>query len=216
MNKNKPYIIGIAGGSGSGKTFFLNCFLHHFKNDEVTLVSQDDYYIPAGEMTQEENKLYNFDLPSTIDDGQFLHDIKQLVKGEVVYKKEYNFNNPLAVVKILEINPAPIIIVEGLFILHFKEIAKLLDYKIFIEADEQVALARRIRRDGMERGYPEDDVLYKWEHHVVPAYKEFLLPYKDECNQVVVNNFDTPEDIIRITDRISDDFKAQLGANEID
>ena len=213
MNKNKPYIIGIAGGSGSGKTFFLNCFLHHFKNDEVTLVSQDDYYIPAGEMTQEENKLYNFDLPSTIDDGQFLHDIKQLVKGEVVYKKEYNFNNPLAVVKILEINPAPIIIVEGLFILHFKEIAKLLDYKIFIEADEQVALARRIRRDGMERGYPEDDVLYKWEHHVVPAYKEFLLPYKDECNQVVVNNFDTPEDIIRITDRISDDFKAQLGAN---
>jgi len=216
MNKNKPYIIGIAGGSGSGKTFFLNCFLHHFKNDEVTLVSQDDYYIPAGEMTQEENKLYNFDLPSTIDDGQFLHDIKQLVKGEVVYKKEYNFNNPLAVVKILEINPAPIIIVEGLFILHFKEIAKLLDYKIFIEADEQVALARRIRRDGMERGYPEDDVLYKWEHHVVPAYKEFLLPYKDECNQVVVNNFDTPEDIIRITDRISDDFKAQLGANETD
>ena len=216
MNKNKPYIIGIAGGSGSGKTFFLNCFLHHFKNDEVTLVSQDDYYIPAGEMTQEENKLYNFDLPSTIDDGQFLHDIKQLVKGEVVYKKEYNFNNPLAVVKILEINPAPIIIVEGLFILHFKEIAKLLDYKIFIEADEQVALARRIRRDGMERGYPEDDVLYKWEHHVVPAYKEFLLPYKDECNQVVVNNFDTPEDIINITDGISADFKVQLGANEID
>jgi uridine kinase len=216
MNKNKPYIIGIAGGSGSGKTFFLNCFLHHFKNDEVTLVSQDDYYIPAGEMTQEENKLYNFDLPSTIDDDQFLHDIKQLVKGEVVYKKEYNFNNPLAVVKILEINPAPIIIVEGLFILHFKEIAKLLDYKIFIEADEQVALARRIRRDGMERGYPEDDVLYKWEHHVVPAYKEFLLPYKNECNQVVVNNFDTPEDIIAITDRISADFKLQLGANEID
>jgi uridine kinase len=216
MNKNKPYIIGIAGGSGSGKTFFLNCFLHHFKNDEVTLVSQDDYYIPAGDMTQEENKLYNFDLPSTIDDDQFLHDIKQLVKGEVVYKKEYNFNNPLAVVKILEINPAPIIIVEGLFILHFKEIAKLLDYKIFIEADEQVALARRIRRDGMERGYPEDDVLYKWEHHVVPAYKEFLLPYKTECNQVVENNFDTPEDIIAITDRISADFKLQLGANEID
>ena len=72
MNNNKPFIIGIAGGSGSGKTFFLNCFLHHFKNDEVTLVSQDDYYIPAGEMTQEENKLYNFDLPSTIYDLPFL------------------------------------------------------------------------------------------------------------------------------------------------
>ena len=98
---NKTLIVGIAGGSGSGKTFFLNSFLHHFKHDEVTLVSQDDYYIPAGEMTQEENKLYNFDLPSTIDHEQFTADIKKLIKGEVVYKREYSFNNPLAVVKIL-------------------------------------------------------------------------------------------------------------------
>jgi uridine kinase len=209
MSKNKPFIIGIAGGSGSGKTFFLNSFLHHFKNDEVTLISQDDYYFPAGEMTQEENKLYNFDLPSTIDHEQFLLDIKRLINGEIVYKKEYNFNNPLAVVKILEVNPAPIIIVEGLFILHFKEIAALLDYRIFVEAEEVVALQRRIKRDGMERGYPEDDVLYKWHNHVVPAYKEFLLPYKGEAHKVVINNLDTPEDIIRITEEISKDLRSR-------
>ncbi|MFC3559147.1 uridine kinase family protein [Pedobacter jamesrossensis] len=202
MNK-KPFIIGIAGGSGSGKTFFLNCFLHHFKQDEVTLVSQDDYYIPAGEMTQEENKLYNFDLPSTIDSQQFLKDIKQLLDGEVVYKKEYNFNNPLAVVKILEIKSAPIIIVEGLFILHFKEIAALLDHMIFVDADEQVALDRRIKRDGLERGYPEEDVLYKWHNHVLPAYKEYLLPYKDQCHKIVINNTNKAEEIIAITDDIS-------------
>jgi len=207
MNNKNPLIIGIAGGSGSGKTFFLNSFLHHFKNDEVTLLSQDDYYIPAGEMTQEENKLYNFDLPSTIDDEQFLIDIKKLIKGDVVYKKEYNFNNPLAVIKILEINPAPILIVEGLFILHFKAIADLLSLRIFIEADESVALQRRIKRDGMERGYPEDDVLYKWENHVVPAYKEFLMPYRDACNKIIVNNNDTPDDIIRITEEISLELK---------
>jgi uridine kinase len=210
MNNNKPLIIGIAGGSGSGKTFFLNSFLHHFKNDEVTLLSQDDYYIPAGEMTQEENKLFNFDLPSTIDDEQFLIDIKKLIKGDAVYKKEYNFNNPLAVVKILEINPAPIIIVEGLFILHFKKIASLLKLRIFIEADEEVALQRRIKRDGMERGYPEEDVLYKWENHVLPAYKEFLLPYRDNCEKVVTNNMDIPDDIIRITAEISDELKAKF------
>lgn len=209
LNK-KPFIIGIAGGSGSGKTFFLNCFLHHFKQDEVTLVSQDDYYIPAGEMTQEENKLYNFDLPSTIDSEQFLRDIKQLMNGEVVYKKEYNFNNPLAVVKILEIKSAPIIIVEGLFILHFKEIAALLDHMIFIDADEQVALDRRIKRDGLERGYPEDDVLYKWHNHVLPAYKEYLLPYKGICNKIVVNNSDEPEEIIAITEEISVDLRNSI------
>jgi uridine kinase len=210
MTNKSPLIIGIAGGSGSGKTFFLNSFLHHFKNDEVTLLSQDDYYIPAGEMTQEENKLYNFDLPSTIDDEQFFIDIKKLIKGEVVYKKEYNFNNPLAVVKILEINPAPILIVEGLFILHFKQSAELLNLRIFIEADEEVALQRRIKRDGMERGYPEDDVLYKWENHVVPAYKEFLLPYREQCDQIVINNDDTPDDIIRITDEITQKLKTKL------
>ncbi|GGG91275.1 MULTISPECIES: uridine kinase family protein [Pedobacter] len=208
MSSNKkPFIIGIAGGSGSGKTFFLNCFLHHFKQDEVTLVSQDDYYIPAGDMTQEENKLYNFDLPSTIDSEQFLKDIKQLMSGEVVYKKEYNFNNPLAVVKILEIKSAPIIIVEGLFILHFKEIAALLDHTIFVDADEQVALDRRIKRDGLERGYPEDDVLYKWHNHVVPAYKEYLLPYREQCNKVVINNTNEPDEIIAITEDISNDLR---------
>jgi uridine kinase len=209
LNK-KPFIIGIAGGSGSGKTFFLNCFLHHFKQDEVTLVSQDDYYIPAGDMTQEENKLYNFDLPSTIDSEQFLRDIKQLMSGEVVYKKEYNFNNPLAVVKILEIKSAPIIIVEGLFILHFKEIAALLDHTIFVDADEQVALDRRIKRDGLERGYPEEDVLYKWHNHVVPAYKEYLLPYRGECNKVVMNNTNEPDEIIAITEDISNDLRNSI------
>jgi uridine kinase len=209
LNK-KPFIIGIAGGSGSGKTFFLNCFLHHFKQDEVTLVSQDDYYIPAGEMSQEENKLYNFDLPSTIDSDQFLRDIKQLLSGEVVYKKEYNFNNPLAVVKILEIKSAPIIIVEGLFILHFKEIAALLDHQIFVDADEQVALDRRIKRDGLERGYPEEDVLYKWHNHVLPAYKEYLLPYKGECDKVVMNNTNEPDEIIAITEEISVDLRNSI------
>ncbi len=206
---NKPFIIGIAGGSGSGKTFFLNCFLHHFKNDEVTLVSQDDYYIPAGEMTQEENKLYNFDLPSTIDDEQFLLDIKKLIKGEVVYKKEYNFNNPLAIVKILEINPAPIIIVEGLFILYFEEIGALLDHSIFIEADEQVALERRIKRDGMERGYAEEDVLYKWKNHVVPSYQEYLLPYRDQCHRIIRNNSNEADEILKISEDISLELRDQ-------
>jgi uridine kinase len=206
---NKPFIIGIAGGSGSGKTFFLNCFLHHFKNDQITLVSQDDYYVSVGEMSQEENKLYNFDLPSTIESEQFYMDIKKLISGETVYKKEYNFNNPLAVVKILEINPAPIVIVEGLFILHFKEIAALLDHRIFIEASEPVALARRIKRDGIERGYPEEDVLYKWHNHVVPAYKEFLLPHRGLCEQIISNDSNEAEDIIRITEEISVELKSK-------
>ncbi|MXV15525.1 uridine kinase family protein [Hufsiella ginkgonis] len=206
----KPYVIGIAGGSGSGKTFFLHCFLNHFNKDEVCLVSQDDYYIPAGEMTQEENKLYNFDLPSTIDDSHFLKDIQDLIEGKTVYKKEYTFNNPNAVPKLLEIKPAPVLIIEGLFILHFQEIASLMDLKIFIDTEEEIALKRRLKRDLIERGYFEEDVMYKWINHVMPAYREFLLPYKPGCQKVITNNTHVAEDIIRITESISNELRESV------
>jgi uridine kinase len=208
---NKPYIIGIAGGSGSGKTFFLKCFLNHFKPEEVCLVSQDDYYIPvADNMTPEENRLYNFDLPHTIDRDHFIDDIDKLIAGQSFTKKEYCFGNPNAVPKMLEIKPAPIIIVEGLFIMHFRDIAELLDLKIFIDADEDVALQRRLTRDLVERGYSHDDVMYKWINHVVPAYKEFLLPYMGECDKVILNNSHVAEDIIAITEEISEELKHLL------
>lgn len=211
---NKPYIIGIAGGSGSGKTFFLNRFLDHFATNEICLVSQDDYYIPvAHTMTAEENKLYNFDVPTTIDKAHFESDINKLLNGEVIYKKEYTFNNPNITPQLLEIKPAPILIIEGLFIFHFKAIADLLDMRIFVDADEDVALQRRLKRDLIERGYSNSDVMYKWINHVVPAYKEFLLPYKDECHKIIVNNTHTAEGIQAVTDEISKELREKVLSN---
>lgn len=208
---NKPYILGIAGGSGSGKTFFLKCFLEHFSADEVCLVSQDDYYFPVAQnMTKEENMYYNFDLPSTIDLEHFEADIESLVSGQTIIKKEYTFNNADIVPKMLEIKPAPILIVEGLFILHFKKIAEKLDLKIFIEADDNIALQRRLKRDLIERGYSHEDVLYRWANHVKPAYNEFLLPYKNECDKIIVNNTHKAEDIICVTEEISKDLRKKL------
>jgi uridine kinase len=208
---NKPFIIGIAGGSGSGKTFFLKCFLEHFAAHEVCLVSQDDYYIPvAHKMTKEENKLYNFDLPSTIDHDSFEDDIEKLTSWQTILKKEYTFNNPDAIPKMMEIKPAPIMLVEGLFILHFKKISESIDLKIFIEADDSIALQRRLKRDLLERGYSHDDVMYKWINHVVPAYEEYLLPYKAECDQIIVNNSHVAEDIICITEGISKQLREKI------
>ena len=208
---NKPFIIGIAGGSGSGKTFFLKCFLQHFTQNEVSLVSQDDYYFPVPpDMTAEENKLFNFDLPDTIDHQHFEDDINSLLKGRSITKKEYTFNNPNAVPKMLEIKSAPIIIVEGLFILYFKKLSALLDMKIFIDADDDIALQRRLKRDLIERGYSHDDVMYKWVNHVVPAYKEYLLPYKDECDQIITNNTHVADDIICVTENISKELREKV------
>src|ERR1700743_863396 len=207
---DKPFIIGIAGGTGSGKTFFLKCFLEHFTNEEVCLVSQDDYYFPVAPMTPEENTLYNFDVPETIDRKHLYSDITKLIHKETIFKKEYTFNNPNAVPKMLEIKPAPILIVEGLFIFYFTEIARLLNLRIFIEADEDVALKRRLKRDLEERGYSHDDVIYRGQNHVMPAYKEFLLPYKNESEQVIVNNTNVAEDIIMVTEKISKELREKV------
>lgn len=195
MNK-KPYVIGIAGSSGSGKTFFLNCFLKHFSPDEVTLISQDDYYIPANTKTQEENKLYNFDLPTSIDRNAFYKDISDLFDGKTIYKEEYTFNNPAIKPKMLEIKPAPILIIEGLFIYHYTEVNKLIDHRIFLDANQDIALERRLRRDLIERGYFEDDVRYKWINHVLPSYNEYLLPYKNSCDQVIINNTEDRKSVV--------------------
>ncbi len=210
MNK-KPYLIGISGGSGSGKTFFLNSFLNHFNPSDVCLISQDDYYIPAGDLTPEENKLYNFDIPSSFDEEHFTSDIQKILNGETIYKKEYTFNNKQAgEPKILEIKSAPIIVLEGLFVLHFQKIAELIDMKIFIDSDANIALKRRLKRDLEERGWDIDNVMYKWTNHILPAYQTYLRPYRDTADKVIVNNTNVPDDILLITEEISRDLKKRV------
>lgn len=206
QSNQKPYIIGVAGNSGSGKTFFLNCFLKHFKPGEISLISLDNYYIPTGTKTKEENRLYNFDLPSAFDKDAFYNDIKSLIEWKAITKEEYTFNNPLLKSKILEIKPSPILIIEGLFIFYYEEINRLIDHRIFMHTDEKTALTRRLKRDFIERGYNEEDVLYKWNNHVIPAYHEYLLPFKESCNQIINNSIENEKDI----DTISKDISAYL------
>lgn len=208
---DKPFIVGVAGGSGSGKTFFLNCFLNHFSTEEVCLVSQDDYYIPVGRnMTPEENKLHNFDLPSCIDIQQFEKDVKDLINYKTVYKEEYTFNNEKATPKLLEIKPAPLLIIEGLFIYHYPYINSLFDYRIFIDAKTEVALERRLHRDLTERGYSEEDILYKWNNHVLPSFNEYLLPHRDTADVVVDNSVNELTNVLKLTDEISTALRLKL------
>lgn len=210
MSNSKPYVIGVAGGSGSGKTFFLNCFLNHFSEEEVCLVSQDDYYIKVGEMSGEQNRLHNFDLPTCIEVNQFQNDVDQLLAFKTVYKQEYTFNNPTAIPKMLEIKPAPILIIEGLFIYHYKNIDKLFDYRIFMDAATEIALERRLNRDLLERGYSEEDVLYKWDNHVMPAYNDYLFPHRLRCNKIINNSTNELRNILDISDDISKELRYLL------
>jgi uridine kinase len=204
---SKPFTIGITGGSGSGKTYLIESLSSRFKPEEVCLISQDNYYRLREEQLTDENGITNFDLPSAIDHDRFHNDLARLKKGETIIKKEYTFNNPNAVPKTIELHPAPILIVEGIFVQYFKEIENELDLKIFIEAKDHVKLSRRIRRDNEQRGYDLDDVLYRYQYHVMPVYERFIEPLKHNADLVIPNNshFDRAIEVLVLS------LKARLG-----
>jgi uridine kinase len=188
MSITKPFTIGITGGSGSGKTFFLQGLSACFSEQEICLISQDNYYKPRDQQPVDENGIKNFDLPVSIDREAFHHDLLLLKAGQNVTLKEYTYNNPMAEPKLLEFKSAPILVVEGLFVQYFDEISKELDLRIFIEAKDHVKLGRRIRRDQVERGYDIDDVLYRYQYHVMPVYERLIEPLKHNSDLVIPNN----------------------------
>ena len=181
-------IIGISGGSGSGKTSFIRDIKNHFSEGEITLLSQDEYYHPREQQFIDKNGIKNFDLPTSIDLEAFVNDIQKLKRGEVVTRQEYTFNNAEAEAKMLTFEPTKILIVEGLFIFHHEAIKSLLDFKIMIYASSAITVIRRIHRDRIERNYPLEDVLYRYEHHVLPAYEKYIEPFIDDVDIVINNN----------------------------
>jgi uridine kinase len=188
MSHTHPYIIGITGGSASGKTTFLRKLAEAFGEDQLCIVSQDNYYKSIEDQVRDENGHVNYDLPSCIDFEKFVADLDELKKGKSITKKEYTFNNPNKEPEIITINPAPIIVTEGLFIFYHREIFERLQLKIFIDAEEQIKYERRIKRDIDERGIASDMVVYQWNNHVKPAYEKYLLPFIHQTDLVILNN----------------------------
>ena len=186
----KPFIIGITGGSGSGKTTFINHLRSSFSEEQLCIISQDDYYRPREEQVTDDKGFHNFDLPTSIDKKAFHRDVERLINGETVEIVEYMFNNKEGTPSVKYFKPAPIIVVEGLFVFHYKKIRRILDLKVFFYAADHLKVIRRILRDQVERGYPIDDVIYRYEHHVMPSYNKYIQPYMDEADLIINNNLD--------------------------
>jgi len=184
----KPLIIGVTGGSGSGKSLFLDELLKDFSNEEICLITQDNYYRKRDEQPVDEKGIKNFDLPESIDDDRFYQDLLSLKNGKKVELIEYTFNNPNATPKKLVFKPSPILIVEGIMVFYWKKIRSLIDLSVFIEAKDLIKVKRRIIRDARERGYDLDDVLYRYEHHVAPFHDQFLKPLSEEVDLIIPNN----------------------------
>jgi uridine kinase len=184
----KPYIVGISGGSASGKTSFLRNLVEHLPSGQVCIVSQDNYYRPRELQLKDENGQINFDLPTSIDRIAFFNDMQRLAQGETITLMEYTFNNAGRAAHEIVVKPAPVIVMEGLFVFHYEEIREALDLKVYIDAREEVKLERRLKRDRDERGYDHETVIYQWNNHVMPSYQKYLRPYRDEADIIVTNN----------------------------
>jgi len=196
--QKKPFLIGLTGVSGSGKTTFLNRLKSAFGVDQLTVISQDNYYYPREKQLIDEEGVHNFDLPTSINQEEFYRDILQLLEGKTVTREEYTFNNTLATPEVLEFSPSQLILVEGIFIYHYKEIKELMDLKLFLHVKETTALSRRIQRDKIERNYPLEDVLYRYENHVLPTYERYIKPFLFEADLIINNNqnFDAGLDVV--------------------
>lgn len=184
----KPYLIGITGGSGSGKTYFLERLMDKFPQNQICLISQDNYYKSKDKIERDANGIVNYDIPEAIDYEAFVRDLQAIQNGETVQRLEYTFNNPDIVPKMLTFPPRPVIIVEGLFVFYLDKIRELIDLKLFLEAKAHIRIKRRIIRDNKERGYDLEDVLYRYEFHVMPSHERYVEPIKNLADFVIPNN----------------------------
>ncbi len=175
-------IIGICGGSGSGKTTLLKRISIELKHLNPSIFSMDNYYLPIHKQQKDENNQYNFDLPTALDRERLYSDLYKLSIGQSIEVKEYHFNSPPDKISLITIHPSSLIIVEGLFLFYYEEVKKLIDFSIFMEVDPTTQLDRRLYRDQETRGYSREAIIYQWDNHVLPCYKQFLLPFEHEAN----------------------------------
>ncbi|MBK8346643.1 MAG: uridine kinase [Saprospiraceae bacterium] len=188
LKNSNSFIIGISGGSGSGKTSFIRDIKEHFSDSEICFLSQDDYYKPRDLQHEDENGIKNFDLPESIEMDEFYFDLVKLTNGMDVEREEYLFNNAEKTPEVIHLKPAPIIIVEGLFVFYDPKLFNLLDLKILIHATDTQKIIRRIKRDRVERNYPLEDVLYRYEHHVLPSFESYIFPFFNKVDLIINNN----------------------------
>ena len=185
-------IIGIAGGTGSGKTTFVNQIIKDLPTGEVCIISQDSYYKATDNLTYEERKQINFDHPAAIDFGLIVQQLEILKSGKKIEQPLYSFVTHNRIKDTLEKRPSKVVIIEEILIFSNKALRDLIDIKIFINAATDERLIRRIKRDTSERGRYIDEVLSRYQNTLKPMHKDFIAPSKKFADIIIPNdNYNT-------------------------
>ena len=181
-------IIGIAGGTGCGKTTVVNTILKELPQDEVVVISQDSYYKDTTHLSYEKRVKINFDHPRSIDFDLLVNHLNELRKGNTIQQPVYSFVQHNRTGDSVLTKPRKVIIVEGILILTNPEIRDLFDIKIFVHADSDERLIRRLKRDISERGRDIDEVLDRYQNTLKPMHQQFIEPMKEYADIIIPNN----------------------------
>lgn len=178
------FVIGIAGGTGSGKTTVVNQIINELV-DEVCVISQDSYYCKTDSLTYEERTKINFDHPRAIDFELLVKHLSALKSGKIIDQPMYSFVAHNRTKDTVKTHPRKVIIVEGILIFNSKELRDLCDIKVFVHADADERLIRRVRRDIKERGRDVDEVLNRYQDTLKPMHQQFIEPTKNYADIII-------------------------------
>tara|TARA_B110000438_G_C15765248_1_gene629261 strand:+ start:467 stop:1075 length:609 start_codon:yes stop_codon:yes gene_type:complete len=194
------FLIGIAGGSGSGKTFLAKKVSEMFEN-KVLIIQQDSYYKDLSQLNFNERSLKNFDHPNAIDINLLKSHISKLLIGESIDKPTYNFSNHTREDKTKTLSPKPIIILEGILVLSFEELLKLFSLRVFIDVKPDLRFIRRLQRDIEKRNRNTIDVCKQYLSFVRPMHEKFVKPSK-KSSDIIIKNDNNYKNLFNIIERV--------------
>lgn len=194
MNKTTslPFVIGVAGGSGSGKSTVTQQVLAAFGSDVVSVVMQDDYYCDQTHLAPDVRRKANYDHPDAFDWPLLIQQVQALRNGEAIEMPEYDFTIDNRSTRTIHVKPAPVIVIEGLFALFDADLRKQMSLKIFVDTAADVRFIRRLQRDISERGRSMDSVIGQYLETVRPMYKQFIEPTKRYADVILPHGANGP------------------------
>lgn len=181
----RPILIGITGGTGSGKSTIANEVYESFQNDCIAIIEQDSYYKDQSNLSFDERIKTNYDHPNAFDTQLLVKHLKELLEGNDIYKPIYDFKEHNRKEETIKVESRNIIIVEGIMILQDVELRELLDIKIYVDTDDDVRIIRRILRDIKERGRTIDSVVNQYLNVVKPMHSQFIEPTKKYADIII-------------------------------
>jgi uridine kinase len=190
--KNKPFVIGVAGGSGSGKSTVTREVLASVGPEMVAVVMQDDYYLDQTHLSPEERRLTNYDHPKAFDWPLMVQHVRTLRSGQPIEMPVYDFAADNRSSQTITVKPAPVIVIEGLFALFDADLRKMMSLKIFVDTAPDVRFIRRLQRDMAERGRSADSVIQQYLETVRPMHKQFIEPTRRNADVILPHGANGP------------------------